>query len=76
MFRDVMQALSLMGAAVWIIFIIFAQTTCSAIPWIGPHGCNGVGWALPFVTAPFGIPALVGSIFVIYSIRKKSRNPS
>jgi hypothetical protein len=61
------QAVVVLVGANWAFTLVLAQTTCSAISWIGPHCTDGKGeiWMVPFFTAAFGLPALIASIFIV-----------
>ena len=59
-----MPAIYAVVAALWIVFVVYAQLTCSLIPSVGTH-CHDPTldvWMLPFLTAPFGGLAILGLI--------------
>lgn len=63
----------LIGAA-WLFTLLQAQFTCSLVSWIGPHCTDGKGeiWMLPIFTGAFGLPALIGSIFIVWGLARSN----
>jgi hypothetical protein len=57
----------LVVAGLFLLTVVWAQFVCSLIPSVGTQ-CRGPeldAWMLPFLLAPFGVPALISSIAIL-----------
>jgi hypothetical protein len=60
----IFKSLTFLCATAFLLVVLFAQFTCSAIPGVGTqcHDPRLDVWMLPFFLAPIGLPALVASV--------------
>jgi hypothetical protein len=63
----------LLAAAFYLLTVLWAQLNCSLIPVIGRQ-CGGPeldAWMIPFFLAPIGIPALIGTITMLWGAPRR-----
>lgn len=68
------NAIFILVAALFVLTIVWAQLVCSLIPSIGRQ-CRGPEldtWMVPFFLAPFGVPALISSLALLFGGRRSS----
>lgn len=63
----------LLAAGFYLLTVLWAQLNCSLIPALGRQ-CQSTeldGWMIPFFLAPIGVPALIGTIQMLWGSRSR-----
>jgi len=71
----VLKGICFLLAALWLGTVVDVQLNCSIIPSVG-HQCHGQDtmiWLFPLVFSAIGIPAVLASIIIVVTGRRKPR---